>query len=237
MSLLTHTKAKGLLLPRVNDSDIEAISLQPLTAVVYYDGRDLRLFGRDDRGVLPAQNRLLSSDQTLTTDASVTFDNVATSQFGDLNATLTSLTAATTDGPRYFVRAVNSEIQSIDENALTQVLFPFELDDADGLFASNSYTAPVAGLYYVSVRVFSGIAEGTTSYQLRVTGSVQGTIHQQTMDYTIPTVINVPLWVDLSLNESVSVYFYHDGSGGSVSISSSSPTIGPANEFVAYLVK
>ena len=157
--------------------------------------------------------------------------NALFSSDGSGNVTLTNFPDNT---PSFLAKA--SSAQSISISTATTIAFGTEEYDTDNSFASNTFTAPIAGKYYIFASVYWNLGNTQSSDQSNIWIAVNGTEVQRTRHATNPAGTSsgeaqqISGIFNLSANDTVTVVGYVSTGGASIA------TLADETRFGAYRI-
>ena len=148
----------------------------------------------------------IPSGNSLTIDSGATITN---------NGTATGFGVA---GTNAFAARITSEL-TITSNVDTKLTFDTEDFDSEGVFASNTFTAPVAGKYFISADMYCN-ANTTNAVRhaqlfIKKNGSDFHRLNWASGSYATDQHITTAILMDLALNDTVDVYVNVNRGGGS----------------------
>ena len=121
-------------------------------------------------------------------------------------------------GTNAFAARITSEL-TITSNVDTKLTFDTEDFDSEGVFASNTFTAPVAGKYFISADMYCN-ANTTNAVRhaqlfIKKNGSDFHRLNWASGSYATDQHITTAILMDLALNDTVDVYVNVNRGGGS----------------------
>jgi len=158
------------------------------------------------------------ADNAVTT-AKITDANVTTAKIADANVTPPKWT-----NPYKFSVHLAGAQSSIADNAITKVLFDTEKFDTNNNFASNRYTAPVAGFYQINayLDVLSAANNGFVFYMYLYKNGVNiqkgGGFYPAATGATLYAVGNISHLVQLAANDYLEIYVQMDVGTGTATV-------------------
>jgi len=151
----------------------------------------------------------ITSGNSLTIDSGATITN---------NGTASGFGVA---GTNSFAARITSEL-TITSNVDTKLTFDTEDFDSEGVFTSNTFTAPEAGKYIFSANMYcnANTTEAVRSAQLWIqkNGSDFHRLIWASGSYATEQPMTTTVLMDLALNDTVEVYVNVNRGGGSAYI-------------------
>jgi hypothetical protein len=180
----------------------------------------IKLFENDNTSnVTIASPASLGADRTITLpDASVTLASGTMNDATNLSGTVPIASGGTglTTVP-YFLVEKTSNQTTVADNTYTQVTFESEIVDNGNNFASNTFTAPVTGYYYICANItITGTGSHVVSLFYKNDGGLDDyrSIIKTTDDTINQAQQNISALVSLSASDTVKVYAKMNTSGG-----------------------
>ena len=173
---------------------------------------------------------------------------MSTLKVGTIQDHANSISAMTIDSAgrvltpaRPIFEVAKSSAQTLASSTLTKVTWNQENFDVGGNFASNKFTAPIAGKYHMNCFLtFSTMIAGAgLSLLWYKNGSVFKNGHQQSTEINITISMNSTVILDLNASDYVEVYALQ-GSGSNEDLGTAgnagSPTAAGSNYWSGYLI-
>ena len=173
---------------------------------------------------------------------------MSTLKVGTIQDHANSITAMTIDGTgriltpaRPMFDVAKSSSQALSSGSVTKITWDTENYDIGGNFASNKFTAPIAGKYHMSTvltysTMIAGAGIGLIWYK---NGSVFRNGHHQSTEINITFTLQSSVVFDLSASDYVEVYAFQ-GSGSSENLGTAnnigSVSIANSNYWSGYLI-
>ena len=180
----------------------------------------LKLFENDNTSsVTIASPASLGADRTITLpDASVTLASGTMNDATNLSGTVPIASGGTglTTVPYFLVEKTTNQT-TVADNTYTQVTFESEIVDNGNNFASNTFTAPVTGYYYICANIaIVGTGSHVVSLFYKNDGGLDDyrSIIKTTDDTINQAQQNISALVSLSASDTVKVYAKMNTDGG-----------------------
>jgi len=173
---------------------------------------------------------------------------MSTLKVGTIQDHANSTTAMTIDNAgriltpaRPMFDVAKSSTQTTQSSTITKVTWDTENYDIGGNFASNKFTAPVAGKYFMNATVtFYQMGAGSgIGLQWYKNGSVFRSGHHQSTEINITFAVTSCGVFDLNANDYLEVYvFQGSGSAQNIGVANSSYTVNAvgSNYWSGYLI-
>ena len=173
---------------------------------------------------------------------------MSTLKVGTIQDHANSTTAMTIDNAgriltpaRPMFDVAKSSTQTTQSSTITKVTWDTENYDIGGNFASNKFTAPVAGKYFMNATVtFYQMGAGSgIGLQWYKNGSVFRSGHHQSTEINITFAVHGIGVFDLNANDYLEVYvFQGSGSAQNIGVTNSSYTVNAvgSNYWSGYLI-
>ena len=158
------------------------------------------------------------SGDTFTIPSGTTLDIASGATIDATGATATGFGVA---GTNAFAARITSEL-TITSNVDTKLTFDTEDFDSEGVFTSNTFTAPVAGQYFISTDMYcnANTSSAVRSAQLYIkkNGSLFHRLIWSSGYYMTDQPIAMTILMDLALNDTVDVFVNVNRGGGNAYI-------------------
>ena len=154
------------------------------------------------------------SGDTFTVPSGTTLDIASGATIDATGATATGFGVA---GTNAFAARITSEL-TITSNVDTKLTFDTEDFDSEGVFTSNTFTAPVAGKYFISTNMYcnanTNSAVRHAQLFIKKNGSDFNRLNWSSGYYMTDQPIAMTILMDLALNDTVDVYVNVNRGGG-----------------------